>query len=526
MTIDNSYVTDITIRFGPPICPVTSPGPEATSRQRGHRIEKDLYLYSAESSAWLYIATINDADLRIDDLVVTDVKVGEHNTRDEDLGLGWESRPAGVWIRRNKYRESHQSVLDLDVLFGLDAVDPRPQWTLMQQPLQLNASLDIPIARLTIRRGRAAPEPKDPHPPTPLRARKNGKFKIVQISDTHMVTGVGVCKDAIDADGNFLPQSVADPLTVDFIGGILDVERPDLVILTGDQLHHDILDSQSAIFKVTAPIIARSIPFATVFGNHDAEGTHALSRAAQMSLLQNLPFSLCQAGPQEIEGVGNYYLQVFSHNAPSPLISLFFLDTHGQIKSEVKDPDYEPIRQGQIEWFKNTSRKLRKARDDDISFNNNDYHVSLAFLHIPFPEYADDSLRIFGGHRREPTEGPSLNSHFYDALVEEDVVAVGCGHDHVNDFCGLMQRKNDGDLQEGRHKPSRLGPWLCYGGGAGFGGYSSYGGNRYHRRMRIWDFDTNTGTIATWKRVEYARERVDELVLVEGGTVVNPSTQD
>lgn len=98
------------------------------------------------------------------------------------------------------------------------------------------------------------------------------------MSDTHMVTGVGVCKDAVDADGNFLPESEADPLTVNFIEKILDVEKPDLVILTGDQLHHDIPDSQSALFKVVAPIIKRSISFAVVFGNHVSEGIHALSR--------------------------------------------------------------------------------------------------------------------------------------------------------------------------------------------------------------------------------------------------------
>jgi predicted phosphodiesterase len=93
-----------------------------------------------------------------------------------------------------------------------------------------------------------------------------------------MVTGVGTCKDAIDADGRFLPASVAGPLTVKFLGEVLDLEKPDLVLLTGDQIHHDIPDSQSAIFKVVAPLIERSIPFAAVFGNHDSEGEHALSR--------------------------------------------------------------------------------------------------------------------------------------------------------------------------------------------------------------------------------------------------------
>ena len=168
-----------------------------------------------------------------------------------------------------------QAVTEVDVLFGMDAVDPRPQWALMRPSLQLNAQPKVPVARLSVLRGRAKPRPDAR---AALRVREDGKFKIVQISDTHMVTGVGVCKDAIDAHGKNLPESEADPLTVDFIGKILDVEKPDLVILTGDQLHHNISDSQSALFKVVAPIIERSIPFAAVFGNHDSEGIHALSR--------------------------------------------------------------------------------------------------------------------------------------------------------------------------------------------------------------------------------------------------------
>lgn len=87
-----------------------------------------------------------------------------------------------------------------------------------------------------------------------------------------------MCKDAIDAHEQPLPESEADPLTIDFLGGILDVEKPDLVVLTGDRLHHDIFDSQSALFKVVAPLIERSIPYAAVFGNHDDEGTYTLSR--------------------------------------------------------------------------------------------------------------------------------------------------------------------------------------------------------------------------------------------------------
>lgn len=236
-----------------------------------------------------------------------------------------------------------------------------------------------------------------------------------------------------------------------------------------------------------------------------------------MSILRDLPFSLRQPGPDQVEGVGNYYLQIFAP-APSqhPLETLYFLDSHGQIPSKVKDPDYDPIKQSQIDWFARTSQSLRKAREED---DHNRIHLSLAFMHIPLPEYGHDDLIIKGGRRREPTEGPSLNTHFYNALVKEGVVAVGCGHDHVNDFCGLRPQRGE-ESHDG--ETSRLGPWLCYGGGTGFGGYCSYDKIRYHRRVRVWALNTSTGTIRTWKRVEYARERVDELALVENGAVIPP----
>ena len=215
-------------------------------------------------------------ELTADDLVVTEIRVGEppSNTGSDHA---WESRPGGIWVLRNKYIvNSEQAVSGLDVLFGVDAIVLRPQWTLMQTPLQLNAPPEVPVARLSVRRGWPKPRPNDRH--TALRIRDDGTFKVVQISDTHMVTGVGVCKDAIDADGQPLPESEADPLTVDFLGKVLDIEKPDLVILSGDQIHHDASDSQSTLFKVVAPLIKRSIPYAAVFGNHDDEGANALSR--------------------------------------------------------------------------------------------------------------------------------------------------------------------------------------------------------------------------------------------------------
>lgn len=240
-----------------------------------------------------------------------------------------------------------------------------------------------------------------------------------------------------------------------------------------------------------------------------------------MSILQNLPFSLCESGPEQIDGIGNFYLQVLAH-APSqlPLSTLYFLDSHSQIQSKIHNPDYDPVKKSQIDWFVNVSQAQQSAREKDNNVNR--FHLSLAFLHIPLPEFGDRHLIIRNGHRREPTESPSFNSHFYDALVKGDISALGCGHDHVNDFCALLpqQTQQDGD------KTPQLGPWLCYGGGSEFGGYCSYGRKRFHRRTRVWELDTSTGSLKTWKRVEYAMDRVDKLVLVESGAVIDTPREE
>lgn len=265
---------------------------------------------------------------------------------------------------------------------------------------------------------------------------------------------------------------------------------------------------------MVALLIERSIPYAAIFGNHDDEGpasTH-LSRSAQMSLLDTLPFSVSQPGPEDVEGIGNYIVEVL---APGPsqhsAITLYFVDTHAYSPDEAAFRGYDWVKQSQIDWFKQTAAGL-KEKNSKYSH----IHLDMAFIHIPLPEYAISDNVIAGGEWREPSTAPGFNSGFYEALHAQGVVAVGCGHDHVNDYCGLRPQQA-GD--------NHLGPWMCYAGGSGFGGYAGYGG--FHRRVRVWEVDTNSGRINTWKRVECCgddrQKRIGELMIVDGGKVVAPS---
>lgn len=266
-----TVVTDMTVSFCDPKNGLSAC---ALDPLVWHRVEKDLYLHTAQQTAWLHLKLKKEKDLARNDLVITSIETDKPVTR-SILSSRWAVRPGGIGLRRTKYvGNNHELVTNVDVLFGSDAVDPRPEWVLLTKPLKLNARPEVPVARLSVLYGREKPRSI----PRILKIKEDGKFKILQISDTHMVTGVGVCKDAIDAHGQLLPESEADPITINFLETILDIEQPDLVILTGDQLHHGALDAQSALLKLVAPFIKRWIPFAVVFGNHDDEGPYTLSR--------------------------------------------------------------------------------------------------------------------------------------------------------------------------------------------------------------------------------------------------------
>ncbi len=141
-----------------------------------------------------------------------------------------------------------------------------------------------------------------------------------------------------------------------------------------------------------------------------------------MSLIESLPYSLSEAGPTTIDGVGNYVVEVLapgsSHHSA---LTLYMLDTHSYSPDERQFPGYDWLKPSQIQWFKDTARELKKAHEQYTHI-----HLDMAFIHIPLPEYAESGLHRVG-QWKEGVTAPGFNSHFKDALVEQGVVAVSCG---------------------------------------------------------------------------------------------------
>ncbi|KEY68163.1 hypothetical protein S7711_07254 [Stachybotrys chartarum IBT 7711] len=468
------------------------------------RIPKELYLGKTwDSKAYVHVSRKREEDLTEEDSVVIDVSVGRQSPGlQKESDTPWEQRPGGLWIKRSskkKASDSKDTVTDVDVLFGDDATDARIGWSIVGTPLLLTAGSPLLSAHVSVRRGPLA-ELKKPKP----RIKDNGLFKIMQISDLHLSTGVGACRDAIPDNYKGGPCE-ADPRTLDFVTKMLEEEKPDLVVLSGDQVNGDTApDATSAIFKYAALLVSRKIPYASIFGNHDDE--HSMSRKNQMAILESLPYSIAQSGPSEIAGVGNYYVEVLAKGSSDhSALTIYLLDSHAYSPNEHKYPGYDWIKPNQIEWFKQTAAGLK--------YKHKEYtrrHMDIAFIHIPLPEYADHALARLG-HWKEGVTAPKLNTGFRDALVEQGVVMVSAGHDHANDYCALSTQNDE------KEKDPTPALWMCYAGGAGFGGYAGYGG--VHRRVRVFEIDTNDARITTWKRLEYGdiESQIDKQIIVDGG---------
>lgn len=229
-------ITDITIQSCSSLNPISKC---QLDQEEWHRVEKDLYLGDGwVSRAYIHIKRKKEEELTDDDRVIVDVRTGKLDPAINDKTQAsekWESRPAGIWIKRSAKRhasDSKKTITAVDVLFGADAVESRPGWELVPNgALHLDTGGEDKSPHIAIRRGQPAKIKK----PVPT-ITKDGKFKIMQISDLHLSTGVRPCRDPEPKDYHG-GHCDADTRTLDFIARILDDEKPDMVVLSGDQVN-------------------------------------------------------------------------------------------------------------------------------------------------------------------------------------------------------------------------------------------------------------------------------------------------
>lgn len=235
---------------------------------------------------------------------------------------------------------------------------------------------------------------------------KKGLFKIVQITDLHYKLGVKASEQGLAC-----------------VREMVQTEKPDLVVVTGDIIYSAPADSTlSVVLKTFAQL---GVPFCMTFGNHDYDfKTPAVALYNQMQKTPNCVMPVLQGKNTD------YSLPILSSNGKRTAAVLYCIDTHN--KPAIGGiGGYQWISHNQITWYRQRSMVYKQK-------NGGKPVPSLAFLHIPLPEfnYATDNTQCpMYGSRLEKAYSPSINSGMFASIKEMgDIMGVFCGHDHDNDY--------------------------------------------------------------------------------------------
>ncbi|MFL0198176.1 metallophosphoesterase family protein [Clostridium sp. WILCCON 0269] len=288
-----------------------------------------------------------------------------------------------------------------------------------------------------------------------LKFNPNGEFKLVQFADLH-------------------EHSLKNEKTIKFMENTLNLEKPDLVVLTGDNIDGRYCSKESvkkAIGNIAKPMEDRKIPWAVVLGNHDNE-LCTVNRKNQMEIYMSYKHNISQNFSSVIDRAGDYNLIIKDSKNDKPIFNIYMLDS-----GSYDETGYGYITKEQIDWYKKLSNSLKEHFGKIIP--------SFMFFHIPLQQqYMVWQNGKVIGNRNEKECPQQIDSGLLSALIEmRDVKGVFVGHDHINDYVGSVN-----------------GIALGYGRCSGFNGYSKEG---FVRGARVYILNENSpGKFKTYERLE------------------------
>lgn len=276
---------------------------------------------------------------------------------------------------------------------------------------------------------------------------KNGKFTVLQVSD---------------------PQDLqfVRPTMVRMLNKAYDKVKPDLVVLTGDNILGNhlcdarfgskiVLDSKEdeykamkkAIDNVVKPIEERNIPFAMIYGNHDDRNRHTKDEQADIYRAYKNCVGLDDPSSPDCD---TYNIPIFSEDGTKICYNIYMLDSAWYDRE--KDECFECVKPEAVEWYRKKSAELKAQ-------NGGKPVPSIMFQHIPMRtelEFLEECgekdegavkgcdegkgkfFKLKSGIDGEIHEYPSVVSddNGQEAALKEcgDVKAVLFGHDHPNRF--------------------------------------------------------------------------------------------
>ncbi|KAF9224759.1 Metallo-dependent phosphatase [Gyrodon lividus] len=335
----------------------------------------------------------------------------------------------------------------------------------------------------------------NPYPDKPrITFREDGSFKLTIFSDVHFG------ENPWDSWG---PEQ--DINTTALMRSLLDIERPDYVVINGDLITGENTfreNSTSLIDTIVRPLNAAKVPFSSTSGNHDTQIN--ITRAEEIVRETSVsPHSYTRFSPPGVGGVGgpaNYWVPVYEKDTDSaPVLLLWFFDSRGGVYADGSQmPDW--VDSTVAEWIASETEMMNTA------WGPSDRRSAVAFVHIPphaiqaVQENLDSSInpglnadKLGQGSTQASGDPASLgkDNAFWHSLNSHvrNLRAVISGHDHGDEWCAREPTYN---------------VIFCFDKHSGYGGYSSPGWGRGVRSLLF--------------RSAMPDEGIESYIMLENGT--------
>ena len=235
--------------------------------------------------------------------------------------------------------------------------------------------------------------------------------------------------------------------------------QPDLVVLMGDNAcGRSPEDLREVLLRITEPYRVNDVPFAFVLGNHDLEWEEGVTdMQVNYDVYRSVPGCLLPEKAQ-VSAYGDYNLTVKRTDSEEDALNLWFIYSGNRAEPRYNSR-YDFVKTEQLDWYKNRAASLREENGKTVP--------AILFQHIPVPEeyrllkrrsilsmlydgvqgqdyrqgayYSLDKKQGTEGYLGESPCAPDYNNGEFDAWKETgDVFAAFFGHDHMNDFVGMV----------------------------------------------------------------------------------------